>query len=75
MIYGVSIYDKHRKLIKEISSMSLQQRHWNEFYKSEKSSKRSFRERIKSEQQELLRNHHKINNLIDELHCKEDSNG
>ncbi len=75
MIYGVSIYNKHGDLKKRLSSKSLLERHWDEFYKREKSPKGSFKERMKSERQELLRNHHKMNNLIDELHCKEDSNG
>jgi len=73
MIYSVSIYNKNGKLKKTISPRTLLQRHWKQFYKRERTPKRFVMERVKAEQQELLRKYQRINNISDELYCEEDN--
>jgi len=75
MIYAVSIYNKDGKLTKTVSAKALFKRHWKQFYKREKSPKKFVMDRIRSEQQELLRKYQRINNISDELYCGEDNDG
>jgi len=72
-MYPVSVYNKDGKLKKSISTKTLHKRHWEEFDKRERSPKKFVLERIKADQQELLRKYQRINNISDELH--EDSDG
>jgi len=74
-MYPVSIYNKDGKLKKRISAKTLHKRHWEEFDKYEKSPKKFVLERIRADQQELLRKYQRINNISDELNCKEDDDG
>jgi len=75
MIYAVSIYNKDGKLKKTVSAKALFKRHWKQFHKREKSPKKFVMDRIRSEQQELLRKYQRINNISDELYCEEDKDG
>ena len=75
MISSVSIYNKDGKLKKTLSAKTLLRRRWKEFYKREKTPKKFVIDRIKFNKQELLREYQKINNIFDELHCKEDDDG
>ena len=75
MIYPVSVYNKDERLKKTLSAKTLLKRRWKEFYKREKTPKKFVIDRIRPNKQELLREYQKINNIFDELHCKEDDDG
>jgi len=75
MIYAVSVYDKDGKLKETISSKTLLKDHWKKFDKIEGRPKKFVVARIRADQQELLRNYHKMNTIFDELYSKDNSDG